>query len=69
MGLGGPQNYFEWDLGAFFLFGEVSREGRERRLRGIRPTTLDKWLKKATPDDTGGYVRGQGYPVISKKLH
>jgi hypothetical protein len=21
-------------------------------LRGIRPTTLDKWLKKETPDDT-----------------
>ena len=30
------------------FFYEVSREGR-----GIHPATLDKWLKKATPDDTG----------------
>jgi hypothetical protein len=34
------------------FFSEVSREGRER-LRGMSLTSLDKWLKKTTPDDTG----------------
>ena len=29
------------------------RVKEEERVRGIPPTALDKWLKKATPDDTG----------------
>ncbi len=47
VGLRKPKNNFPWGLRVFFFY-EVSREGR-----GIHPTSLDKWLKKATPDDTG----------------
>ncbi len=32
-----------------FFFLQEEREVKE----GILPTTLDKWLKKTTPDDTG----------------
>ena len=55
-------NYFWWDsevlriifrgtFGAFFFFHLKCRLKRESR--GMPPTPLDNWLKKATPDDTG----------------
>ncbi len=47
VGLGGPENYFQWNLfGDIFFFCEVSLK-EEREVRGMCPTTLDKWLKKA----------------------
>ena len=51
MGLRGPQNYFPWDLRSIFFFHLKCRLKRESR--GMPPTPLDNWLKKATPDDTG----------------
>ena len=41
-------------MGHWVIFCFVKcRVKEEERVRGIPPTPLDKWLKKATPDDTG----------------
>ena len=57
-------NYFSWDtedhriisrgtfLRFFFLMKCRVKEEREG-LKGMSPTSLDKWLKMATIDDTG----------------
>jgi hypothetical protein len=56
-------NYFWWDsedhgiilrgtVGSFFFVLVNCRVKEEERVRGMSPTTLDMWLKKATPDDT-----------------
>ena len=56
VGLGDPSKYFTWDISFFvfvntFFFCEVS--WRKERGLGMTHTSLDKWLKKATPDYTG----------------
>jgi hypothetical protein len=43
-------SWFKLFLSTLF-FCEVSR--RKERGLGMPPTSLDKWLKKVTPDDTG----------------
>ena len=41
-------------MGHFGIFCFVKCHVKEEeRVRGMSPTALDKWLKKATPDDTG----------------
>ncbi len=41
-----------WDRRGISFFMKCRVKGEER-LGGIPATTLDNWLKKTTPDDTG----------------
>jgi hypothetical protein len=57
-------NYFSWDTKGhriilrgtflrFFFFMKCRVKEEREGLRGMSPTSLDKWLKKETIDDTG----------------
>ncbi len=48
----GPELFEVGPSGHFFFLWSVAWRKRER-LRGRRPTALDKWLKTVTSDDTG----------------
>ena len=51
---GTPRTVELFQVGHWGIFCYVKCHVKEEeRVRGMSPTTLDKWLKKVTPDDTG----------------